>query len=107
MPKSCASIPGRWRKAPYDIAYQLEQAARADGYFIERKLFANVDYYSAIVLYTVGVPVDMFTPLFAMSRIAGWTAHIIEQWADNRLIRPKANYVGEMGLEWVPIERRG
>ncbi len=91
----------------FDIAFELEQQARADQYFIERNLFANVDYYSAIVLYTVGIPVDLFTPLFAMSRIAGWTAHIIEQWADNRLIRPKAQYVGETDLRWVPLDERG
>jgi citrate synthase len=90
----------------YEIASKLEALARQDDYFIERKLFANVDYYSAIVLYTVGIPTDMFTPLFAMSRIAGWTAHIIEQWADNRLIRPKAEYVGEMDLKFVPVEER-
>lgn len=93
---------GQW----YTIAYELEQLARADDYFIERNLYANVDYYSAIVLYMVGVPTDFFTPLFAMSRVAGWTAHIIEQWADNRLIRPKGQYVGEMGLPWVPIADR-
>ena len=91
----------------FDIAFELEQQARADQYFIERNLYANVDYYSAIVLYTVGIPVDLFTPLFAMSRIAGWTAHIIEQWQDNRLIRPKAQYVGETDLRWVPLDARG
>ncbi len=90
----------------YDIAYQLEQLARADDYFIERDLFANVDYYSAIVLYQVGIPVDQFTPLFAMSRIAGWTAHIMEQWAENRLIRPRAEYVGPVDQEWVSLEDR-
>lgn len=90
----------------YDIAKSLEDLALADDYFKERKLFANVDYYSAIVLYTLHIPVDFFTPLFAMSRMAGWTAHIIEQWADNRLIRPKANYVGEIDLPWVPLGQR-
>lgn len=90
----------------FEVAKTLEGYAMEDDYFIDRKLFANVDYYSAIVLYTLGIAPDMMTPLFVMSRIAGWTANIIEQWADNRLIRPKANYVGDIDLEWVPIENR-
>lgn len=90
----------------FDIAKRLEDLAMENDYFKERKLFANVDYYSAIVLYTLGIKPDMMTPLFAMSRMAGWTANVIEQWADNRLIRPKANYVGEIDLDWVPLEKR-
>jgi citrate synthase len=90
----------------FDIASKLEKTARADQYFIDRNLYANVDYYSAIVLYTLNLDVDMFTPLFAMSRIAGWTANIIEQMENNRLIRPKADYVGPMDLEWTPISER-
>lgn len=89
----------------YDIAEKLEQTARADDYFIERKLFPNVDYYSAIVLYTLNLEIDMFTPLFAMSRIAGWSANIIDQMG-GRLIRPKANYIGETGLEWTALDAR-
>lgn len=90
----------------FEIASQLDDAARADDYFIQRNLYANVDYYSAIVLYTINLDVDMFTPLFAMSRVAGWTAHIMEQYADNRLIRPDVNYTGPMDLDWVPLENR-
>jgi citrate synthase len=90
----------------FQIAENLENAARADSYFIERKLFPNVDYYSAILLYTIDLDVDMFPPLFAMSRIAGWSAHILEQMANNRLIRPESNYIGPMGLEWVPVDQR-
>jgi citrate synthase len=89
-----------------DIAIELADLARQDPYFIERKLFPNVDYYSAIMLDAIGIETDMMTPLFAMSRVAGWTAHIIEQWADNRLIRPRGNYVGPMDLHWVPINER-
>ncbi|MEO0563787.1 MAG: citrate/2-methylcitrate synthase, partial [Chloroflexota bacterium] len=63
----------------FNIAERLEQSARADQYFIDRNLFPNVDYYSAIVLYTLGLPTDTFTPLFAMARIAGWSAHVFEQ----------------------------
>jgi citrate synthase len=89
----------------FQIAEGLEKAALADDFFIERQLYPNVDYYSAIVLYTLGIPTDTFTPLFAMARIAGWTAHIIEQ-IGGRLIRPTANYVGPMDLEYVPVENR-
>jgi len=64
-----------------------------------------VDYYSAIVLYTLDLDADLFTPLFAMSRIAGWTAHIINQMG-GRLIRPRANYVGAMDLAWTPVDQR-
>jgi len=89
----------------FEIAEGLEKAARKDDYFIERNLFPNVDYYSAIVLYTLGIPTDTFTPLFAMARVAGWSAHIIEQMG-GRLIRPKAEYVGEMDLDYTPVEQR-
>lgn len=90
----------------FNIAQRLADLALADDYFIERKLFPNVDYYSAILLYTIDLDVDMFTPLFAMSRIAGWSAHVLEQLANNRLIRPDVNYIGAEGLSWTPIEER-
>jgi len=88
------------------VAEQLEELALADPYFVERNLYANVDYYSAIVLDAIGIETDMMTPVFAMSRIAGWSAHIIEQWNDNRLIRPRGNYVGPTDRQWTPIEER-
>jgi citrate synthase len=90
----------------FEIADQLATLARADQYFIERNLYPNVDYYSAIVLYTLGLDVDMFTPLFAMSRMAGWTAHIMEQTANNRLMRPDIVYTGAMDLPWVSLDQR-
>jgi citrate synthase len=90
----------------YELASKLDKTARADDEFIKKNLYANVDYYSAIALYTIGIPMDQFTPLFAIARVPGWCAHIIEQWADNRLIRPDVEYVGPMDLEWVPIEKR-
>jgi len=90
----------------FEIADSLAKLARSDQYFIERNLYPNVDYYSAIVLYTLNLDIDMFTPLFAMSRMAGWTAHIIEQVTDNRLIRPTVDYVGKMDLPWTPIDKR-
>ena len=89
----------------YDIAVKLAETARADEYFVSRNLYPNVDYYSAIVLYTLDLDVDMFTPLFAMSRIAGWSAHVIAQMG-GRLIRPKANYDGPRGCKWAPIDER-
>jgi len=89
----------------FEIAKQLDEAARADDYFIERKLFPNVDYYSAIVLYTLNLEIDMFTPLFVMARMAGWTANIVDQM-QGRLIRPTANYVGPMDLVVTPIDER-
>jgi citrate synthase len=90
----------------FQIADSLAKMARADQYFIERNLYPNVDYYSAIVLYTLGIDVQMFTTLFAMSRMAGWTAHIMEQAANNRLVRPEVLYTGPMDLPWVPLEQR-
>ncbi len=71
-----------------------------------KELYTNVDFYSASVLHCLGIPTDMFTPLFAMSRIVGWSAHILEQYADNRLIRPRAEYVGPQNVGWVPLEER-
>jgi citrate synthase len=66
----------------------------------------NVDFFSASTYYQLGLDPDLFTPIFALSRTAGWTAHLLEQWADNRLIRPRAQYVGEHNRAFVPIEDR-
>lgn len=90
----------------FEVADKLANLARADQYFIERNLYPNVDYFSAIVLYTLDLPVDMFTPLFAMSRMAGWTAHFREQAAANRLVRPDVLYVGPDERPWIPLEDR-
>lgn len=73
----------------------------------EKRLNPNVDFYSASTYYSLGIPVDLFTPIFAVSRMAGWTAHILEQYQNNRLIRPRADYTGEpVGRRWIPIEER-
>ena len=90
----------------YEVARDINDLARSNQFFIDRDLYPNVDYYSAIVLYMIGLPIDQFTPAFAMSRIVGWTAQVLEQFENNRLIRPKANYVGEMDLEFVPLADR-
>lgn len=72
----------------------------------ERQLYPNVDLYSASVYAAMGITPDLFPPIFAVSRISGWTAHILEQYADNRLIRPRAEYIGPRRREFVPLDRR-
>lgn len=72
----------------------------------EKSLHANVDFYSATVYYSLGIPTDLFTPIFAIARTSGWTAHVLEQLADNRLIRPQSIYTGPTGLKVVPLESR-
>jgi citrate synthase len=73
----------------------------------EKKLYPNVDFYTASVYSALGLPPDLYTPLFATARMAGWTAHIREQYADNRLIRPDSEYVGPAPRNWKPLESRG
>jgi citrate synthase len=72
----------------------------------EKGLYSNVDFYSASMYYVMGIPLDLYTPIFAISRMSGWCAHVLEQHADNRLIRPRADYVGPMNRTWVPPGRR-
>jgi citrate synthase len=72
----------------------------------KKNLHANVDFYSATVYYSLGFPTDLFTPIFAIARAAGWTAHLLEQVADNRLIRPQSLYIGPVGLKVKPINER-
>jgi citrate synthase len=73
----------------------------------EKALNPNVDFYAASVYHTLGIPTDLMTPIFAIARMAGWTAHVCEQYADNRVIRPDSEYVGPRDQRWVPIEDRG
>jgi citrate synthase len=86
----------------------IEMSERIAALMKEKKgLYANVDFYSATVYYSLGIPTDLFTPIFAISRMAGWTAHVLEQLADNRLYRPLSQYIGEPpGRKFVPIEER-
>jgi citrate synthase len=72
----------------------------------EKGLYCNVDFYSASMYYVMGIPLDLYTPIFAISRMSGWCAHVLEQHADNRLIRPRAEYVGHMDRRWVPARKR-
>ncbi|MBZ5511542.1 MAG: citrate synthase [Acidobacteriia bacterium] len=86
----------------FEYSSKIEQFMKAD-----KKLNANVDFYSASTYYTLGIELDLFTPIFAVSRISGWTAHVMEQLGDNRLIRPRADYVGPAYPQrYVPIDRR-
>jgi 2-methylcitrate synthase len=73
----------------------------------EKKLFPNADFYSASAYHFMGIPTALFTPIFVCSRITGWAAHVMEQRADNRLIRPGAEYIGPALQAWIPIEKRG
>ncbi len=85
----------------------IQMSERIAELMLQKKgLNANVDFYSATVYYSLGIPTDLFTPIFAISRTSGWTAHVLEQLADNRLIRPQSNYIGPVGLKVGPIEQR-
>jgi citrate synthase len=73
----------------------------------EKKLYPNVDFYSASTYYTLGIPIDLYTPIFAVSRVSGWTAHCLEQYANNRLIRPRTDYIGpQYPQSFVPLDQR-
>ncbi len=72
----------------------------------KKGLEANVDFYSATVYYSLGIPTDLFTPIFAIARTSGWTAHVLEQLMDNRLIRPQSEYTGPVGLKFEPLDKR-
>jgi citrate synthase len=85
----------------YNMSVKIE-----DMVVSEKGLKPNVDFYSASVYTTLGIPRDLFTPIFAISRMSGWTAHILEQFENNRLIRPRAEYVGPVGQSYVPMANR-
>jgi citrate synthase len=85
----------------YDITAKLEEVMKR-----EKGLLPNVDAYSASTYYMMGIPLDLYTPIFAISRISGWTAHILEQYQDNKLIRPRAEYVGPRNVPYVLIDQR-
>jgi citrate synthase len=93
-----SSGQGKW----FEMSHKIEAFVK-----MEKKLNANVDFYSASTYPTLGIDMDLFTPTFAVSRISGWAAHVIEQLDDNRLIRPRAEYLGpDYPNSYVPIEQR-
>jgi citrate synthase len=85
----------------YDMTAKVEEVMKRD-----KGLLPNVDAYSASTYYMMGIPLDLYTPIFAVSRISGWTAHILEQYANNKLIRPRAEYIGPRNVPYVPIDER-
>lgn len=85
----------------YEMSQRIEQIMHE-----KKGMFPNVDFYSASTYYLMGIPLDLFTPIFAVSRISGWTGHILEQYGNNKLIRPRAEYIGERDLKYVPIGER-
>ena len=85
----------------YDMSIKIESLLKE-----EKNLVPNVDFFSASVYHSLGIDHDLFTPIFAVSRVSGWLAHILEQYENNRLIRPRADYVGPKRLEYVPVHQR-
>lgn len=89
----------------YDIAREVERVGTE--LLGEKGIYPNVDFYSAVVYHMLGIPTDLFTPIFALSRVSGWTAQVLEQYRENVLIRPRARYVGPERRSYVPIDQRG
>ncbi len=87
----------RW----FEISERIEKVVMD-----EKGLYPNVDFYAASVYHSMGIPTDLMTPIFALARMAGWTAHVREQYADNRLIRPESEYIGPLDQHYVPVEER-
>jgi 2-methylcitrate synthase len=85
----------------YEMSRKVEEVIKS-----EKGLYPNVDFFSASTYYMMGIPLDLYTPIFAISRISGWTGHILEQYADNKLIRPRAEYIGARDLPYVPMDQR-
>ena len=86
----------------FDIADRIETVMMS-----EKKMFANLDWFSAVTYHQMGIPINFFTPIFIFSRLTGWSGHVMEQRVDNKIIRPAANYTGEPNRVFVPIEKRG
>ncbi|HEY4465071.1 MAG TPA: citrate/2-methylcitrate synthase [Streptosporangiaceae bacterium] len=99
-------MSGELARASGDDTYYRMSRRMEACVFAEKGLYPNVDFYAATVYHYLGIPTDLFTPVFSVSRMAGWTAHIIEQHADNRLIRPDSAYIGDRDRAWVPVGQR-
>jgi citrate synthase len=92
----------------FEVAQKLEETALKDSYFVERKLYPNVDFYSGVIYRAMGIPIQMFTVLFAMGRLPGWIAHWVEMQNSptTRINRPRQIYTGAPIRDFVPIEKR-
>jgi len=90
----------------FDISHRIEEIIVEEMTRKGKPIRANVDFYSASTYYMLGIPIDLYTPIFAVSRISGWTAHVLEQLGNNKLIRPRSEYTGEMDLKYIPIDQR-
>jgi citrate synthase len=99
MSEELAGLTGR--RTYFEMSRTMEEVV-----FEEKGLYANVDFFAATVYHQLEIPIDLFTPVFAISRMSGWTSHVLEQQLDNRLIRPDSEYIGERDQKWVPIEER-
>jgi citrate synthase len=100
MSKEACERAGQSKR--FEMSARIEEIVKT-----EKNINPNVDFYSASTYYVIGMPIDLFTPFFAVSRMSGWTAHILEQYSNNRLIRPRAEYVGPPPtLKWVPLTQR-
>jgi 2-methylcitrate synthase len=86
----------------FDVAERIESVMMS-----EKKMFANLDWFSAVAYHQMGIPISFFTPIFIFARLTGWSGHVMEQRVDNKIIRPAANYTGEVNRAFIPIEKRG
>src|SRR5207237_4677350 len=94
------------RPKAYDIAVEVERLTAQVPSLGGKGIFPNVDFYSGIIYNALGIPNDLFTPIFAIARVAGWLAHWLEQLKNNRIYRPEQIYVGKLDVPYVPLEKR-